>query len=432
MAVDLQQIDTDAVCTAGSSYCAGLSLNSQRFRKGAVQGGTAGTSAITHSVQASAANLAAIYFELTGIDSLSWDSGTWTVRLNVTTSNMNVSWESVHICRVTSGCSNVSSLGSASGLGISLGGTGVVSANVSGSAATPDAGDKIIIILGLSNANTMSAQSFGWTPSEIITSPFTAAAGTDLVIADGGHGHTADSLALTQVHELVVNDAGHGHTADTQALTQVHNLAVQDALHGHTADNVVVTEEGGEANLVIADGAHGHTADNVALTQVHELAVQDAAHAHSADNLALTQVHNLAVGDGAHGHTADNVVLTQAHGLVVADALHGHTADNLILTVGGATLEIPDAVHAHTADGLILTQVHELQVAEAVHAHAADELVLSQVHVLVIDDAGHVHLADTITLGGFVLWANSEGSGSAVSREGQLIGASSEGGGTAT
>ena len=150
----------------------------------------------------------------------------------------------------------------------------------------------------------------------------------NLVIQDATHGHTADSLALTQQHQLAVQDASHAHTADNLVLTQAHQLAVADATHAHAADNVTLSTE---LTLSIADALHGHSVDNITLVQQHVLVVDDATHGHSADNVVLATGTNLAVADASHAHTVDNLVLTQQHVLVVADAFHQHSADNVVL-----------------------------------------------------------------------------------------------------
>lgn len=75
-----------------------------------------------------------------------WNAGTWTVRLNNGTSEPDSTWDSVHICRVNSACTNQETVGSTTGLGISLGSTGVKTATVAGAAQSPATGDKIQII----------------------------------------------------------------------------------------------------------------------------------------------------------------------------------------------------------------------------------------------------------------------------------------------
>lgn len=243
-----------------------------------------------------------------------------------------------------------------------------------------------------------------------------AAAGTNLVVADGAHSHAADGVVLTQVHTAVVAEARSTHAADNVALTQVHNVAIQDSTHGHTADNVAVTVV---TNLVVADSTHGHTADNIAVTQVHNLTVAEARSTHAADNVSITQVHNVTIAEARSTHAADNVPIVQNSNLVIADALHGHTVDNVTITVVSA-LVIADATHGHSADSIFLSQAHNvvladslhghtadnvviqagstLVVADGSHAHSADNIGLTQVHILVVQESSHAHLGDNVTI----------------------------------
>lgn len=215
-----------------------------------------------------------------------------------------------------------------------------------------------------------------------------------LVIQNASHAHSADNLALTQVHSLVVQDASHSHTAQNVVLTQAHSLVVQDASHSHTAENLALTQT---YVLAVQNATHSHTAESLTLTQVHSLAVQNAAHGHTADNLTLTQVHSLSIDSASHGHAAENLSLTQVHSLTAQGATHAHTAENVVLESEGA-LVIQNAAHGHTSENVSLTQVHQLVVSDSSHAHSAESLTLTQVHQLAIASASHGHSADSLTL----------------------------------
>ncbi len=243
-----------------------------------------------------------------------------------------------------------------------------------------------------------------------------AASGTNLVIQNAAHSHSAGNVALTQVHSLAVQAAAHGHTAANVALTQLHVLVIQNASHGHTAANVVLVPV---ITLAIANAAHAHSAGSLALTQVHQLAVQGATHSHSAANVALTQVHVLTIQaashthsaanvvleaagilviqNASHSHTAANVALTQVHQLTVASASHGHTAANVVLSTE-TYLAIANGAHAHTAGGVTLTQVHQLAVQAGTHGHSAANVGLTQVHYILPANASHAHTVQQLVL----------------------------------
>lgn len=176
MAISYTQTDTTGDCSGTGAYCSGLS-NSNGTSRECTDGGTAGSTEVTvnRTIPAQASDVACVMqFSLVVDGAVSWDSGTWTVRWNLTTANMFCTWDSVHICRVNSSCTSQESLGSSSGLGISLSSTGVKSTTVSGSAATPSAGDLVQIVFGFSSSS-MNDQIIGWTPDQNIDSPFTDA-----------------------------------------------------------------------------------------------------------------------------------------------------------------------------------------------------------------------------------------------------------------
>jgi hypothetical protein len=136
----------------------------------------------TVTTNAAVTNRIAVSFELTAASGstalgtlYNWLAGTWVVRLNVTTANANITWTECYICQVNSGCASVATIGSVTGQSISLGTTGVKSMNVTGSAISPASTDGVEIILAMTNGGTMT-QSFGFTPNQLIDSPFTAAA----------------------------------------------------------------------------------------------------------------------------------------------------------------------------------------------------------------------------------------------------------------
>ena len=156
---------------------------------------------------------------------------------------------------------------------------------------------------------------------------------TSLTVSEGSHGHTVDSVAVTQVHVLASNQATHGHSSDAISLTQVHNLLVSEASHFHIADSPVLEEQGNDILLVVEEGQHGHASDSPILTQLHNLMVQESLHGQIVDAISLIQAHQLSVQGILHGHLSDNVFLTQVHYLIVSGAEHLHTVDNVILDI---------------------------------------------------------------------------------------------------
>jgi len=177
VAITIEQTDGGVTCGAGV-YCSGLSANSTNAAFLCQDGGTLGSVEKQMVIDLSATDVRAYYFDCAIAGGVTWSAGTWTVRFNLTTFDMDITWASVHICRVNSSCVNQATIGSASSLGISLGAAGVKSTTVSGSAQTPTAGDRVMIVLGVTNASSMGTDTIGITPDQVIDSPFDVPAPT--------------------------------------------------------------------------------------------------------------------------------------------------------------------------------------------------------------------------------------------------------------
>lgn len=163
------ETDTAQVCSL-AQYCSGLGGTVEAGRQAEV-GVSAGSSEQTFSVAASATDDGEWSWEIILAASTTSDADTATIPINFTTGDMDVTLESVHICRVNSSCANQETIGSSSGLGLSTT-AGVQSPTVSCSAVTFAAGDKPIIILGFSEAAGHSAGTIGITPDQTMTLPF--------------------------------------------------------------------------------------------------------------------------------------------------------------------------------------------------------------------------------------------------------------------
>lgn len=175
MTTDFQQTDTVANGSAIADLCSGNTSSSDTESNQAAVGGSAGSTERTHTPDNSAADLNGVWMELGGsdggINEYDGAAGNWTTRLNITTGNHQLTLDEIHICRVNSSYVNQETLGSLTGIGANLSGTGVQSHTVNqASSTTITAGDKIIIIYAFDNAQSM-ANSFGYTPDQITVAP---------------------------------------------------------------------------------------------------------------------------------------------------------------------------------------------------------------------------------------------------------------------
>lgn len=196
MATSFTQTNTAANGSAIAAHCSGNSDNTGDTESNTAQVGGSAGSERTVTMDSDAADLNAVWMEVVNIDDYDGASGNWTWRINVTTANMQVTLDEVHICHVDSGYSAKNTLGSATGLGLALTSTGVQSATINqASGVTIAAGDKIIVIYAFDNGQSM-AQAFGYTPDQIITGPGTIATGDVTLTADPGSLTFTGAVAL--------------------------------------------------------------------------------------------------------------------------------------------------------------------------------------------------------------------------------------------
>lgn len=147
----------------------------------AAEGATPGSTPVSRTITAEAADEVLIAFVVVIGASTTWTTGTWTIRLNITTENMFGTWDYVQVQRYsTPGCSLQETVYTNSAVGISIGTTGTKSMTTSSiSFSSPAATDVVVIRLGFNNSN-MGAQNFSFTPSVNIDSPFTNATGATI------------------------------------------------------------------------------------------------------------------------------------------------------------------------------------------------------------------------------------------------------------
>ena len=98
-------------CGPGA-YCSVLTANGDQSDHLCESEITPGSTPVAITLDASALNKRAIYFECTVPAGVEWAAGTWHVRLNITTAQSDCSLFSIHICRVNSSCVSQASIGS--------------------------------------------------------------------------------------------------------------------------------------------------------------------------------------------------------------------------------------------------------------------------------------------------------------------------------
>lgn len=173
MATSFQQTDTAAGAT--NVQCSGNTNNTGDTESNQAQdGGTAGVTELTITMDANAADLNAVWMEIVNIDNYDGASGTWTWRINCTTGNNSIVLTEVHICHVSSAYAAKNTLGSDTTLGTKTGDGNLSGTITQSGSVTIDPGDLIIVIYAFDN-NTGGSMTgdFGYTPNQIISAPGT-------------------------------------------------------------------------------------------------------------------------------------------------------------------------------------------------------------------------------------------------------------------
>lgn len=168
----LKQTDTAAGCGVVSG-CSGAGLANRVAGREATAGGTFGTStAQIRLIGSAGGDQAGVVFQsAAGEPGLTlWPAGNWTVHLNVTTANANITWVATYVCLFRATCVSLATVGSLTGQSTSLGTIGVKGHTLSGSAQLAAASDVVYIVLVFSNGHALS-QSFWFRPDQSIATP---------------------------------------------------------------------------------------------------------------------------------------------------------------------------------------------------------------------------------------------------------------------
>ena len=183
MVIILTETDTSSDDVFNSTDGCGLGAvtNSVTSSKEATNGGTAGVTAISITLDAVQANIDTIEFESAAGEpnSTSWESGTWTIRIEITTANMNITGWGAKACRRNSAGVPQEGLGSVAGVG-DFATVGVKTATITGSASVGAAATDQIGIMVTPTNNTAKTQAFAYKPSQNIDTPVNQGSSDDV------------------------------------------------------------------------------------------------------------------------------------------------------------------------------------------------------------------------------------------------------------
>lgn len=173
MALILTQTDIAAPCgtiLACTSPASGLAIPPQARQ--AEEEGSPGSSELSVTIY-KAGIQAGVMFESPAVGQVTWQSGTYTVRLNVTTAVADLLLTEVHVCRVNSSCVSQEIVGSTTGLTISMGTTGVKQVDVTGVEQSATDTDRIYVVL-IFQQTSHASMTFGFVPDQNIDTPIAA------------------------------------------------------------------------------------------------------------------------------------------------------------------------------------------------------------------------------------------------------------------
>lgn len=178
MGVTYTQKNYTIGCTL-AAFCSGLPAATTEQETEVEDGATAGSTEQTIAIGTATPIQRAYYMQPTpapGTD-FGWPAGDWTVRINITTADMDTDWEDTWICRVNSSCVSQAEIGNLQDQAVNLGSTGVKTMTVAGSAQTPSANDSFVVVLGFSTS-AHGGSGGGITPDQDLDTPLVVPAGS--------------------------------------------------------------------------------------------------------------------------------------------------------------------------------------------------------------------------------------------------------------
>lgn len=132
--------------------CSGATLAVVTATSQMVVGGLVATLSNSVTVTGLAREAAVMYQSIPGaFSSADWPSGTYTIRLNITVADIRMEWDHTYICRMSSACGSLETIGSLTNQSISLGTTGIKTMSVSGVQAVSNLDDTVYIVLVFQN-----------------------------------------------------------------------------------------------------------------------------------------------------------------------------------------------------------------------------------------------------------------------------------------
>ncbi len=170
---DFQQTDTAAPLGTDVA-CSGATVAATPLARLATDGGAAGTTEVLPKHGVGVSGLAFVMVEIDPGEDV--PSGDHVTRWDITTANLNITLQAVHVCYWDDSLSSFSSLGSTTSIGDDLD-AAVKTVTITGADAGPTyaAGDRLYYVFVGDTAADHGNEQFGWTPSQLMTTPISEA-----------------------------------------------------------------------------------------------------------------------------------------------------------------------------------------------------------------------------------------------------------------
>lgn len=219
---------------------------------------------------------------------------------------------------------------------------------------------------------------------------------SNLVPADISHGHTLESISLTEHQTIALADMLHSQLLDAVIITQKHGLTVDSLNHLHSLDgNLALVEN---ITLAVDELFHSHTLESTEALPPDQPVPDELLHAHSLEgDLVLFQKSTLDVAGLSHLQALDSLTVTQKHSISTESLSHLHALDSLSVSQAH-TVALEELLHAHTVDGVVLTQKQVLAVQDALHAMSLESPDIYTQLELVVEGLTHQQTLEEITI----------------------------------
>lgn len=228
MPITYTQTDAAADCGAMAA-CSGGTVGTTTGTSELIDGGTAGSTEQT--IELDSGTFLGFFFQTSGgVGKSTWESGTYSCGLEVTTAETDLSLEGIYLCRVDSSCNSLATVGSDTSMSQTLN-VGTYSFNVSGTQQSASSTDDLYVIYEFTNSHNNQLRSAGITPSQDIATPLVQS-------------QTATAAAASTTSTSINPTATPGVTSVAPGPAQITASAVSSGVTNQVSISGTITVDG--------------------------------------------------------------------------------------------------------------------------------------------------------------------------------------------